>query len=314
MWYYLINQLRQGPFPLDQIKRLIESGTIQQDTLVWKSGLQNWAAAGETELADHFHAPPPPFGPKDYYKILGVSPTADLNEIKSAYRKRAFACHPDHGGIHEQMLEINEAREILFDPQKRADYDYARANPQNTAAQETVHQEAEKASQEAENYPREWSAFEAWMDKITKDFTEAEYRSTGNIGYTSFPKTNSVSGKAFAILGGIASSILLFPVLSIIDPKILAHMWPVLFLPPAIGAWIGTAIHRGIGAGVKAVKGSGQSNTTPPRRPAENASDASKVIISCPQCRQKLRVPSTLKAIRVTCGSCKSVFTHSGGV
>jgi curved DNA-binding protein len=64
---------------------------------------------------------------KDYYKILGVERTAGADEIKKAYRKLAMKYHPDRNQGNKQsedkFKEINEAYEVLSDPQKRSRYD-----------------------------------------------------------------------------------------------------------------------------------------------------------------------------------------------
>lgn len=61
---------------------------------------------------------------KDYYKILGVDRNADEAEIKRAYRKLAQQHHPDkETGSEEQFKLINEAYQVLGDPEKRAKYD-----------------------------------------------------------------------------------------------------------------------------------------------------------------------------------------------
>lgn len=64
---------------------------------------------------------------RDYYEVLGVSKTATEQEIKSAFRKQAKTCHPDlHPGDKEaeaKFKELNEAAEVLSDPDKRAKYD-----------------------------------------------------------------------------------------------------------------------------------------------------------------------------------------------
>lgn len=60
---------------------------------------------------------------KDYYKILGISKNATDEEIKKAYRKLALKYHPDRGGDTEKFKEINEAYQVLSNPQKRSQFD-----------------------------------------------------------------------------------------------------------------------------------------------------------------------------------------------
>jgi curved DNA-binding protein len=64
---------------------------------------------------------------KDYYRILGVKKTASEKEIKAAYRKLARKYHPDvnqgRRDAEARFKEINEAHEVLGDPQKRKRYD-----------------------------------------------------------------------------------------------------------------------------------------------------------------------------------------------
>lgn len=63
--------------------------------------------------------------PKDYYTILGVPKTASSDEIKRAYRKLALEHHPDRAGKESEakFKEVNEAYQVLSDPQKRGRYD-----------------------------------------------------------------------------------------------------------------------------------------------------------------------------------------------
>jgi len=57
------------------------------------------------------------------YKILGINKNATAREIKKAYRKAAMKHHPDQGGDAEKFKEVEKAKQILTDPQKRKLYD-----------------------------------------------------------------------------------------------------------------------------------------------------------------------------------------------
>ena len=64
---------------------------------------------------------------KDYYAILGVNKNAGEAEIKKAYRKLARKYHPDVNPgdptAEDRFKDINEAQEVLLDPEKRKLYD-----------------------------------------------------------------------------------------------------------------------------------------------------------------------------------------------
>ena len=63
----------------------------------------------------------------DYYKLLGLNKNASTEDIKKAYRKLARKYHPDanpnNKEAHKKFQEINEANEVLSDPEKRKKYD-----------------------------------------------------------------------------------------------------------------------------------------------------------------------------------------------
>ncbi len=83
---------------------------------------------------------------KDYYKIIGVPQDADERQIKSAYRKQSKLYHPDKAakqGItkedaEKKMAGINEAYEVLSDPELRARFDRG-DDPNNHEQQQQYH-------------------------------------------------------------------------------------------------------------------------------------------------------------------------------
>ena len=67
---------------------------------------------------------------KDFYKVLGVSKTAEADEIKKAYRKLARQYHPDSNegnpSAEARFKEVSEAYDVVGDAKKRKEYDEAR--------------------------------------------------------------------------------------------------------------------------------------------------------------------------------------------
>src|SRR5262245_54827072 len=74
---------------------------------------------------------------RDYYEVLGVARGASADDIKQGYRRLARKEHPDlkpaaeRAAAAERFKEINEAYEVLRDPEKRAKYDALGANWKN---------------------------------------------------------------------------------------------------------------------------------------------------------------------------------------
>lgn len=87
-----------------------------------------------------------PVNYKDYYAILGVPKTAAQKDIKSAYRKAARKWHPDANPnnqkeAEEKFKEIQEANEVLSDPEKRRKYDVLGSDWQRAAQDAAQHRQ-----------------------------------------------------------------------------------------------------------------------------------------------------------------------------
>jgi DnaJ-class molecular chaperone len=86
--------------------------------------------------------------PRDFYQVLGLARTASADDIKKAYRRLARQVHPDlHGGakkaeMEKKFKELNEAHEVLSDPEKRKKYDQYGAQWEQAEAYEKARQQA----------------------------------------------------------------------------------------------------------------------------------------------------------------------------
>src|SRR5436853_4070038 len=85
----------------------------------------------------------------DYYKVLGVNKHATEKEIKSAYRKLARKHHPDlnpdDAEAKKKFQQINEANEVLSDPEKRKKYDQYGKDWQHADAFEQARQQQQQS-------------------------------------------------------------------------------------------------------------------------------------------------------------------------
>ncbi|KAJ7165694.1 hypothetical protein C8R43DRAFT_987331 [Mycena crocata] len=75
---------------------------------------------------------------KDYYKVLGVARDADARTIKKAFRTAAKTAHPDKGGTESKMAAVNEAYEVLSNPELRQRFDNGE-DPNDPMAQQGGH-------------------------------------------------------------------------------------------------------------------------------------------------------------------------------
>jgi curved DNA-binding protein len=106
----------------------------------------------------------------DYYKVLGVAKTANEKEIKAAYRKLARKHHPDVNPDSKdaeiKFKEINEANEVLSDPEKRKKYD--------KYGKDWKHgEEYEKAQRQQQGQTR--SGYQAGNQASNQGFTEEAF-------------------------------------------------------------------------------------------------------------------------------------------
>jgi len=87
---------------------------------------------------------------KDYYKTLGVDLKSGQKEIKKAYRKLARKCHPDvnqnDSEAAQKFSDLNEAYEVLSDPEKRRKYDQISSQWQNGGRPENFNRDRTQTS------------------------------------------------------------------------------------------------------------------------------------------------------------------------
>lgn len=186
---------------------------------------------------------------KNYYNILGIPHDATIKVIQAAYRDLAKKHHPDLGGSHENMIELNEAWEILSDPIFRQEYDYASDRKEDPMAQYSANQNSKRARHSAAQYPRKWSEFEFWLNGVTKDFKNAEYGTFSGPGSVPLPSAGkSFSGWLFIVVGLIAGAFLAANIIIFLDlnsRSVFSKIFGVLIL--ALGGWLGLFLHAYFG-------------------------------------------------------------------
>ncbi len=117
----------------------------------------------------------------DYYKILGIEKKATANDIKNAYRKLARKYHPDlnpkDADAKKNFQQINEANEVLSDPEKRKKYDKYGKDWQHADQFENAKQNQEQSSDfRHQKYSR------AQSGEDFSDFFESMFGGSTNAG------------------------------------------------------------------------------------------------------------------------------------
>src|SRR5271165_4248028 len=119
----------------------------------------------------------------DYYKILGVSKTATQDEIRSAYRKLARKHHPDlnpnDAEANKKFQQLNEANEVLSDPEKRKKYDQYGENWQHGEEYEKYERQQRQSRQHETFTGGHTSSFEGFGDEDFSDFFQSLFGSRG---------------------------------------------------------------------------------------------------------------------------------------
>ena len=100
----------------------------------------------------------------DYYQTLGITKTASDKDIKNAYRKLARKYHPDlnpnDAEANKKFQQLNEANEVLSDPEKRKKYDQYGEHWQHGEEYERAQQQARQQQSRQQNHSGFGGGFE----------------------------------------------------------------------------------------------------------------------------------------------------------
>jgi hypothetical protein len=216
-------------------------------------------------------------------------------------------CHPDRhpGGDrnhwHQAMQQINEAFEILSNPEKRQRHDAAMAQQYDLAAQQAATKDTATARQHSDDYPQQWDEFESWLDKLTRDFTDAKYYHSagGNLRVD-----KSYSGFFFMAIGCVGG-IALFCFLGSY------HLTggPLIWVFGGAGIGVGAWLHKQLGHSIRGSTSEPLPSTEFQSSP--NKADPQRVLVDCPNCHGRLRLPA--KIVKARCPRCQHVFEHNPG-
>jgi len=138
---------------------------------------------------------------KDYYEILGVTPTSSDDEIRKNYRQLAMQHHPDRNpddpGAEEKFKEIAEAYGVLTDPLKRRQYDAFRASGGK---------QYQDSSEGGFNYSQEDILRDLFQDPHFQQLFQGllrEFQRSGFRANPKFIKQSFFGGKGGILFGGL---------------------------------------------------------------------------------------------------------------
>lgn len=149
---------------------------------------------------------------KDYYQLLGISPSASKQEIKQAYRSKSLQWHPDRNpevDVTAMMQDINEAYKILNGDISRARYD-------KEYEKFTQKREHSKPKQESPKYESWNYDYEVNDDDLRNDINEARIYAKDLVDefFKNFKETSKLAAKgawdgAYGyIIGGVIATII----------------------------------------------------------------------------------------------------------
>jgi curved DNA-binding protein len=120
----------------------------------------------------------------DYYQILGVPKSASEKDIKNAYRKLARKYHPDLNPndteANKKFQQLNEANEVLSDPEKRKKYDQYGENWQHGEEYEKYERQQKQTRQQGARTGNPTSSFEGFGDESFSDFFQSMFGQGGS--------------------------------------------------------------------------------------------------------------------------------------
>lgn len=195
----------------------------------------------------------------DYYQVLGVDPSSDLDWIKTAYHHKASQCHPDRGGSHARMKLVNEAWEVVSNPELRRVYDESRAATAAPAEKPApapapvAHPSPQQAPSRPSIDPHRWRM--AWL-LIARDFACADFPPGLRKWMGWSMGGDSISGWGFASVGMIIGVATVMKVLSMGPGWMDAHPFGTLVFMGGgiiIGGELAVKLHQKLAKGVFAL-------------------------------------------------------------